>query len=307
MFSALTLASASSLFAQSSDRNCCLISSTPGALTSAQLGDTVAYDFSVDVGKCGGSAVEWTWETVTAGLSIPPAAGTSQANVYVRFDAPAQARWLARVRAFNPQSSVTTCTGLKVMDIDVTDAVAPQPDLTARFTSIPDRVPAGDSLTATAAAENTGQRPVVNNSSSRIFVDGQVRATQSCLGGIPVGGSCPISLTAALAPGVHAVQVCADVFDEIPEEDEGNNCQTRQVTVYERPDLVVRSITVDPDPSVIGRHPSVTLEYANEGAGVAEAGYTIWFDMEADIDQFISGERLGPGESATTSIGWIPQ
>ena len=73
---ALTLASAP-LLAQNEDRNCCLISSSPGALVSAQLGETVPYSFSVDVGKCGGNAVEWTWEPITAGISIPSAAGGS--------------------------------------------------------------------------------------------------------------------------------------------------------------------------------------------------------------------------------------
>lgn len=109
--------------------------------------------------------------------------------------------------------------------------------------------------------------------SAAILVDGKVIAEPYSTTVLRPGHSRTVYGTTELAPGVYTAELIADYEEELIELDENNNELTATIDVgaAQRPNLIIESMTYNPDPAIPGQQVTVTTVVKNAGVEPSDA------------------------------------
>lgn len=190
---------------------------------------------------------------------------------------------------------------------NITLEAGPTPDLRVQnLTTDPDAPVEGEDVSVRGTIENAGDADATN-----FTVEFQVNSTafgsvfvQRLAAGDTTQLESPERWTAQA--GNHTARIRADSDGNVSEQDETNNVESLNVTVEQapRPDLVIESITHEPDSPVEGETVTFEVVVANQGNASAE-NVTVAVDLDDERFAELHVGDLSSGEAVSTRTdGW---
>ncbi|MFE9249019.1 CARDB domain-containing protein [Streptomyces sp. NPDC007088] len=173
-------------------------------------------------------------------------------------------------------SSNTGAPGAQVAEVQVVGTAAPNPDLTLTDLNWTPATPSEkDQITVRAGVRNAGTAAAPATTVD-VSLEGAV-AGSAQVPALAAGASATVSVEVGRkAMGSYTVSAVVDPTDTVIEQDNGNNSRTAAsrlvVSQSPGPDLLVRSITTNPENPAVGASVSFSVSVQNRGTTAVPAG-----------------------------------
>lgn len=163
----------------------------------------------------------------------------------------------------------------------------------------------GENVTYDAAIENLGDA-TVGPFNVTFYVDATPQASYR-VDSLGSGAHTWLAMSWTATAGEHVVAVAADAWNEVAEADEGNNKESRNLSVSgSGPDLVLDAIWTSPSTPTDGELTLVTTIVRNQGTEPA-GNFTVAFYADGSWFGARNVGSLAPGASTNVSAWWHAQ
>ncbi|MFC2059551.1 CARDB domain-containing protein [Chloroflexota bacterium] len=166
----------------------------------------------------------------------------------------------------------------------------------------------GDNYTVYYTVRNQGNAPAPAGHDVSLEIDGTQIETKNIPVSLAPGESYDDSFvgTVTLTDSVDHINVCADIYDDVAESSEGNNCRENTFAWPPAPDLQTRSTKIKWFEGQVGTYYTVSYRVYNIGNAPAPAGHDVKLTIDGtDVAKKAIPVDLNPNNSYAGSFSKV--